>query len=114
VTEPPVKEPVDEGEGRDDPTSATTPPDLNNTVSGRVVFDKEGVLASVEIAGATIAPVETKDDGTFEITKVPPGAYILRATSVGTVRGYYLDPVEMQITVPAGPAKMAPVEVVLH
>jgi hypothetical protein len=92
--------------------SSTTPPvkkvepDVTNQVVGQVRYGERGVRAKVELqgaAGAAIAPYITKDDGRFEFTKVPPGAYVLTAESVETVRNYKLRSEKIDVTVSPRP-----------
>ena len=59
--------------------------DRPGEVSGRVVSARDNeplALVQVELAGTPFTAV-TADDGTFRITGVPAGAYVLQASSVG-------------------------------
>jgi hypothetical protein len=75
--------------------------DPSSEVSGRVVNSRDNeplALVQVDLSGTSFSAV-TAADGTFHITGVPPGSYVLQATSVG----YRM--IRQDFTVASGEAK---------
>jgi hypothetical protein len=58
--------------------------DPANIVSGQVVYMNQGVLAEIVLespTGTNIGTQTTRADGRFQFSNVPPGNYVLKATS---------------------------------
>src|SRR2546426_4145679 len=74
----------------------------NGEITGRVVNSRDSeplALVQLELAGTSIRTV-TAADGTFRFAAIPPGSFVLQATTVG----YYSNKVEF--TLAAGETKI--------
>ena len=80
--------------------------DLPRAGQVRVECDAHGWMLGWVYAVANPYYALTAEDGTFEITEVPPGNYTLIANQA------YTGPVEVAVTVAAGQTAEVPVELV--